>query len=251
VAAEDERGVGWLGLEGKRVLLAGAGSIGAELAGAFDKAGAELVVGDASAERLAEVPGTTVEVDLSNADACRDLVSRACDVLGGIDVFVHCVGVNDRRPIEDYADDDWEKILTVNLSSAFWLAQAAVKEMRGQEGGGRVIFFSSVAGLLGHKNHGPYAATKGGINQLMKVMANELAAEGITVNAIAPGYVETNLTSAHLAKPGVRDHLLSLIPAGRFGTTEELVGPVLFLASKQAGFITGHVLYVDGGRTTV
>ena len=241
--------MGWLGLEGKRVLLAGAGSIGAELASAFDKAGAQLVVGDANADRFANVPGTTVEVDLSNADACRELVSRAREALGGIDVFVHCVGVNDRRPIEEYGDDDWQKILTVNLSSAFWLAQAAVKVMRGHEG--RVIFFSSVAGLLGHKNHGPYAATKGGINQLMKVMAHELAAEGITVNAIAPGYVETNLTSTHLAKPGVRDHLLSLIPAGRFGTTEELVGPVLFLASKQAGFITGHVLYVDGGRTTV
>jgi gluconate 5-dehydrogenase len=240
----------WLGLGGKRVLIAGAGSIGAELAGGFVEAGARVALGDLSAARLDAVSGVerTFEVDLGTADGCRRLVAETTEALGGLDVFVHCVGVNDRRPLDQYTDDDWERILTINLSSAFWLAQAAAQQMNT---GGRIIFFSSVAGTLGHKEHGPYAATKGGINQLMKVMANELAAEGITVNAIAPGYVETNLTSAHLAKPGVRDKLLSLIPAGRFGTTQELVGPTLFLASQQAGFVTGHVLYVDGGRTTV
>ncbi|HEY7632741.1 MAG TPA: SDR family oxidoreductase [Thermoleophilaceae bacterium] len=240
----------WLGLDGARVLVAGAGSIGAELVRGFAAAGARVAVGDVDGERLAQLDATTFEVDVRSPEACRDFVKGASDALGGLDVFVHCVGINDRRPIEDYGDEDWESMLAVNLSSAFWLAQAAVAEMRGQASG-RVIFFSSVAGQLGHRHHGPYAATKGGINQLMKVMANELAHEGITVNAIAPGYVETELTREHLAKPGVRDKLLSLIPAGRFGTTAELVGPVLFLASRQAGFVTGHVLYVDGGRTTV
>jgi NAD(P)-dependent dehydrogenase (short-subunit alcohol dehydrogenase family) len=240
----------WLGLEGTRVLVAGAGSIGAELTRGFAAAGARVAVADIDPARLAELDAIRLEADVTSPDACRDLVSRAREALGGLDVFVHCVGINDRRPIESYGDVDWERILSVNLSSVFWLSQAAVAAMR-EQGSGRVILFSSVAGLLGHKHHGPYAATKGGINQLTRVMANELAAEGITVNAIAPGYVETDLTREHLAKPGVRDKLLSLIPAGRFGTTEELVGPVLFLASKQAGFVTGHVLYVDGGRTTV
>jgi NAD(P)-dependent dehydrogenase (short-subunit alcohol dehydrogenase family) len=240
----------WLGLDGARVLVAGAGSIGTELVRGFTGAGARVAVGDLDAGRLGGLDATPFDVDVRSAEACRGFVSRAREALGGLDVFVHCVGINDRRPIEDYGDEDWDGIVGVNLSSAFWLGQAAVAAMRGQ-GSGRVIFFSSVAGQLGHKHHGPYAATKGGINQLMKVMANELAAEGITVNAVAPGYVETHLTEAHLAKPGVRDKLLSMIPAGRFGTTAELVGPVLFLASKQAGFVTGHVLYVDGGRTTV
>ncbi|HEY2601606.1 MAG TPA: SDR family oxidoreductase [Thermoleophilaceae bacterium] len=241
----------WLGLDGARVLVAGAGSIGAELVRGFGAAGARVVVADVDPERLTPLDAPGLEADVTSPAACRDLIARAREQLGGLDIFVHCVGINDRRPIEDYADDDWERIITINLSSAFWLSQAAVAALREQGSAGRVIFFSSVAGLLGHQQHGPYAASKGGINQLMKVMAHELAAEGITVNAIAPGYVETHLTSAHLAKPGVRDKLLSLIPAGRFGTTEELVGPVLFLASKQAGFVTGHVLYVDGGRTTV
>lgn len=242
----------WLGLRGKRVLVAGAGDIGAALARGFHAAGAVVAVGDISQERLAEladVSDLTYRVDVRSAEDCRNLVAATVERLGGLDVFLHCVGINDRRPIEAYSDEDWERILTINLSSAFWLGQAAAAELR--ERGGRIIFFSSVAGLMGHKDHGPYAATKGGINQLMKVMAHELAAEGVTVNAIAPGYVETNLTAAHLEKPGVREKLLNLIPAGRLGTPGELVGPVLFLASEQAGFITGHVLYVDGGRTTV
>ncbi len=114
------------------------------------------------------------------------------------------------------------------------------------------MFFSSVAGLMGHRNHGPYAATKGAINQLTKVMAHEYAADGVTVNAVAPGYMETNLTTAYLdAHPAERDRLVSLIPAGRFGRLEEVVGPVLFLASRQSSFITGHILYIDGGRTVV
>jgi gluconate 5-dehydrogenase len=242
----------WLGLAEKRVLVAGAGGLGAQLTRGFAEVGARLVVGDLSPQHLETVDdfATTVEVDVTSPASCRALVTRAREVLGGIDVFVHCVGVNDRRPIEDYGDADWDRLLTVNLSSAFWLSQAAVREMRPQRSG-RLILFSSVAGLLGHAQHGPYAATKGGINQLMRVMAHELASDGITVNAVAPGYMETTLTSAHLQNPGVREALLALIPAGRFGTMDELVGPVLFLASKQAAFITGHVLYVDGGRTTV
>ncbi len=242
----------WLGLNDAAVVVAGAGDIGATIARGFADAGARVAVGDVNPEALGALAGevrSTHEFDAGSGEACRGLVAAAVEELGGLDVFVHCIGVNDRRPIEDYDDADWERMLTINLSSAFWLAQAAVGPLR--ERGGRIVFLSSVAGLMGHKHHGPYAATKGGINQLTKVMAHELAAEGVTVNAIAPGYVETNLTSAHLERPGVRDKLLSLIPAGRFGTPAELVGPALFLASKQAGFVNGHVLYVDGGRTTV
>jgi len=123
--------------------------------------------------------------------------------------------------------------------------------MRAQ-GHGRVVFFSSVAGLMGHQKHGPYAATKGAINQLTKVMAHEYAADGVTVNAVAPGYMETNLTTAYLdAHPEERARLLTLIPAGRFGQLHEVVGPVLFLASRQASFVNGQVIYIDGGRTVV
>jgi gluconate 5-dehydrogenase len=105
---------------------------------------------------------------------------------------------------------------------------------------------------MGHRNHGPYAATKGGINQLTKVMAHEYAADGVTVNAVAPGYMETALTRAYLdANPSTRDALLGLIPANRFGRLDEVVDPVLFLASDRASFINGQVIYIDGARTVV
>jgi gluconate 5-dehydrogenase len=248
----------WLGLTGARVLVAGAGSLGGALAEGFVQAGARVAVIDLSAERLADLGARAaltgdrlVAADLSSAPAARDAVERGQSALGGLDVFVHGVGINDRRPIADYAETDWETIISVNLSSAFFTAQAALEGMRAQ-GHGRVVFFSSVAGLMGHRNHGPYAASKGAINQLTKVMAHEYAADGVTVNAVAPGYMETHLTQAYLdAHPAERERLHSLIPAGRFGRLEEVVDPVLFLASQRASFITGHILYIDGGRTVV
>jgi NAD(P)-dependent dehydrogenase (short-subunit alcohol dehydrogenase family) len=248
----------WLGLAGARVIVAGAGSLGGALAEGFAQAGAHVAVIDLNAERLAELGARAglgddrlIAADLSSAPAARDALERARSALDGLDVFVHGVGINDRRPIADYAESDWETIISVNLSSAFFTAQVALETMRGQ-GHGRVVFFSSVAGLMGHRNHGPYAASKGAINQLTKVMAHEYAADGVTVNAVAPGYMETNLTTAYLdAHPGERERLVSLIPAARFGRLEEVVGPVLFLASRQASFITGQILYIDGGRTVV
>jgi gluconate 5-dehydrogenase len=248
----------WLGLQGARVLVAGAGTLGAALVQGFADVGAETAVLDVSRERLDEVGRQTgiaserlIVADLSAATAARAAMAQGQEALGGLDVFVHGVGTNDRRPIPDYDASDWDRIVAVNLSSAFFTAQIALEAMRAQRHG-RVVFFSSVAGLMGHRNHGPYAATKGAINQLTKVMAHEYAADGVTVNAVAPGYMETNLTTAYLdAHPAERERLLTLIPAARFGQIDEVVGPVLFLASQQASFVTGHILYIDGGRTVV
>jgi len=187
---------------------------------------------------------------MSDPERARSAVDEANQRLGRLDVFVHAVGINDRKPILDYTDDEWRRFLDVNLNSAFWLGQAAGKIMCEQRAG-RQIYFSSVAGSLAHKHHGPYAATKGGINQMLRVMANEWAPLGVTVNALAPGYIETPLTAEHLQKPGVRAALEALVPAGRLGSVDDVVGPALFLASRHAAFVTGHVLYVDGGRTLI
>ena len=248
----------WLGLQGARVLVAGAGTLGGALVQGFIGAGAQVAVIDVSEEHLEELrsatgldPDRLIVADLSHAAGATTAMAAAQAALGGLDVFVHGVGINDRRPIPAYDASDWDRIIAVNLSSAFFTAQIALEAMRAQQRG-RVVFFSSVAGLMGHRNHGPYAATKGAINQLTKVMAHEYAADGVTVNAVAPGYMETNLTTAYLdAHPAERERLLTLIPAGRFGQLDEVVGPVLFLASRQASFVTGHILYIDGGRTVV
>jgi NAD(P)-dependent dehydrogenase (short-subunit alcohol dehydrogenase family) len=235
----------WLGLTGQRVVVAGgAGTFGAALVQGFRDAGSDVAVIDVQ-------PGEHVQADLSDPQEARAAMAEAAERLGGLDVFVHSVGINRRKPIEEYDDGDWDDIVSINLSSAFYTAQAALPRMRAQRHG-RIVFFSSVAGRSGHKHHGPYAATKGGLNQLMRVMAHEHAADGVTVNAVAPGYMDTELTRQYLADhPGRRDELIELIPAGRFAHIDEVVGPVLFLCSRQASFITGTVLYIDGGRSVL
>jgi gluconate 5-dehydrogenase len=249
----------WLGLTARPAVVAGAGGIGATLATALADAGANVVVLDIDETRLASVSREAsdksgsisgVVADLTSAGECRTAIDEAADLLGGLDIFVHAVGMNNRRPVLDITDEVWDQIVSINLNSGFWLGQAAGARMV-PNGYGRIIYLSSVSGLLAHKDHSPYAASKGGINQLMRVMAREWAPNGVTVNAIAPGYIETNLTQDYLAKPGMRASMEALVPAGRLGVPADLTGPVLFLASDQSAFVTGHVMYIDGGRTLV
>ena len=249
----------WLGLENAAVLIAGTGGIGGAVAAGFAALGARIAIVDRSEERVGTLAdalelerngGAALVADLCSPDTCRNVVARANERLGRLDVFVHAIGTNNRKPVDQLTDDEWRMMVEVNLTTAFSLGQAVGKIMCAQRSG-RMVFLSSVSGLLAHANHAPYAATKGAINQMMRVMAVEWAPYGVTVNAIAPGYIETPLTAEYLARPGVRAGLESLVPAGRLGTLDEVVGPALFLASRHSSFVTGHVLYVDGGRTLV
>ncbi|HWC84651.1 MAG TPA: SDR family oxidoreductase [Pseudonocardiaceae bacterium] len=249
----------WLGLAGQHAVVAGAGGIGAAVAESLAQEGVDVLVLDrdeAALDAIAQ-PGqsgrgaiTGLPAELSTGDACRAAFRHAVDTLSEVHIFVHAVGVNDRRPALDIEDDAWRRLLAINLDSAFWLGQAAGRHMTAR-GYGRIVYLSSVSGLLAHPHHAPYAATKGGVNQLMRVFAREWAPNGVTVNAIAPGYTETGLTRAYLDDHGMRAPLEALVPAGRLGTPADLTGPITFLASRQSAFVTGQVLYVDGGRTLV
>jgi gluconate 5-dehydrogenase len=247
-----------LGLAGTRIIIAGAGGLGREIASAFAEHHARVAVIDAQPGRSQEVVAglravpsgshLALTADLTGPGPCGAVVAAAVAGLGGADVAVHAIGLNNRRPVLEV--DDWEKILSVNAGSAFYFGQAAGGYLTRQRRGS-LIYLSSVAGQLGHPHHAPYAASKGAVNQMMRVMAAEWASSGVTVNAVAPGYVETPLTSDYLSRDGNRARLEVLVPAGRLGTPAEVSGPVLFLASPLARFVTGHVLYADGGRTLI
>lgn len=249
----------WLGLDGRRALVMGAGGLGGASAVALAALGAEVLVVDRDADNLESVArrakeaggrAGTLVADLSTPEACRAAVGEAVGRLSTLELFLHAIGLNTRLPVLELDDEAWRRMLTLNLSTAYWAGQAVGRVMCGN-GYGRMAFMSSVSGTLAHAEHAPYAASKGGINQLMRVMAREWAERGVTVNAIAPGYIETDLTKEHLAKQGVREGLVSLVPVGRLGIPEEIADAAAFLLSDRARFITGQVVYVDGGRVLV
>jgi gluconate 5-dehydrogenase len=249
----------WLALGGRSALVVGAGGLGGASAVSLAAQGARVALIDVDESKLEAVARTakeaggtiaTIARDLRSADACRAVVDEAAALLGVPQVFLHAVGRNVRRPVLELADADWAELVELNLSTAYWLGQHVGRLMVGA-GYGRMVFMSSVSGLLAHADHAPYAATKGGLNQLVRVMAREWAVHGVTVNAVAPGYIETDLTKDHLGKDGNREALENLVPAQRLGVPEEVADAVTFLASDRAGFITGQILYVDGGRVLV
>jgi gluconate 5-dehydrogenase len=249
----------WLTLAGRPTLVFGAGGLGGAGALSLAAQGARVVLVDLNQENLdvvvraAKESGGDVKplvADVRTADACRAVVAEAVGLVGTPQIFLHAVGRNVRRAILDLEDADWEQTLSLNLSSAYWLGQA-VGRLMVAAGYGRMVFVSSVSGLLAHPHHAPYAAAKGGMNQMLRVMAREWARYGVTVNAVAPGYIETDLTRGYLDKDNNRESLESLVPAERLGRPEEVADAATFLASDRARFITGQILYVDGGRVLV
>jgi gluconate 5-dehydrogenase len=243
-------------LEGKAALITGAtGGIGSALAVAFGQAGA--IVGVHGREQ-SKVEQTCAEVeaaggravpllaDLSDVQACRDLIARANAATGRLDILINNAGTNRRKPIKDVTPQDFEYITAVNLRSIYFLSQAAQPIMR-EQGGGKIVHIGSVNVFYGLDTISVYGMTKGAVAQLTKVMAVEWAGDNIQVNCVTPGFVVTPLSQAVWADEYKANWLLNRIPLRRACAPDELIGAVLLLSSQASSYITGQNIVVDGG----
>jgi 3-oxoacyl-[acyl-carrier protein] reductase len=242
-------------LAGKAAIVTGGASgIGREIAPRLAAAGASVLVADrdgagaeAVAGEIAASGGRALgwEVDVRDPAGCEALIAAAREAFGRLDALVTSAGIARSRPFLETSLELWQETLDVNLTGAFLCCQAAAPAMIAT-GSGRIITIASVSGQRGGTNRAAYGASKGGVITLTRVMAVELAQHNITVNAIAPGPIETPMASVmHTAAD--RAAWLGTVPAQRYGTPAEVAAAVVFLASDEASYITGHVLNVDGG----
>ncbi len=187
-----------------------------------------------------------IRADLGRA-VPADLVAEAVAAFGRLDILVNNAGIIRRADALEFSERDWDDVLSVNLKAVFFLAQAAARQFIAQKTPGRIINIASMLSFQGGIRVPSYTAAKSGVMGLTRLMANEWAKHGITVNAIAPGYMDTNNTAALRADPARSAEILGRIPAGRWGLPADLGGPVVFLASEASAYVTGHTLAVDGG----
>lgn len=244
-------------LSGKVSIVTGGGrGIGAGIARALAGAGSDLMLVARSesqlrqtAQSLSQESGRRVEtlaLDVSRLESVQVIVGETIARFGRIDVLANNAGSNVRKPFLDVTEEDYEAVIRIQLKSAYFLAQAAAREMV-KTGGGKIVNLASLTSKIGVPNISVYGAAKGGIFALTKSMALELAPFGINVNAVAPGYVRTYMTEAAFQDQERYDWMLSRIPMKRFGTPEDIGNAALFLACPASDYITGEVIYVDGG----
>jgi NAD(P)-dependent dehydrogenase (short-subunit alcohol dehydrogenase family) len=235
-------------LDGRRAVVVGAGSgIGREAALALAAQGAEVVCADRDVDAAAATgAGTPYALDVLDRDAVR----RAASELGTVDVLVFTAATNVRKRLLDYADAEFDRVVNLNLRASFDLVRAFGGPMA-ERGRGSIIGFSSIRAVTVEPGQGVYAATKAGLVQLLRTAAAELGPRGVRVNAIAPGVVETPLTTQIRTDPAWEAAYASKSALGRWAQPSELAGAVVYLASDAASFVTGSVLTVDGGWTAV
>ena len=242
-------------LDGLVALVTGAGTgIGAALARALAEAGADVAchgnkhvpTDTAAAIRKLGRRAAVLSGDVRDAATADALVEATVRELGAIDILVNNAGTIRRSPAVDFSDDDWAAVVDVNLSAVFRLCRAAGKRMLAG-GRGKIVNIASLLSFQGGITVPAYAASKGGVAQLTKALANEWAGKGVNVNAIAPGYIHTDNTAALAADPVRNAQITVRIPAGRWGEPADLGGAAVFLAARASDYVNGHVLVVDGG----
>jgi 2-dehydro-3-deoxy-D-gluconate 5-dehydrogenase len=242
-------------LDGKVALVTGSASgIGAAIALELARAGADVMChgkddpGTAVAEQIRGLGrrAFALSADLADRATHAALVESTVKQLGRLDILVNNAGLIRRAPAVEYSDEDWDLLLEVNLSAVFRLSRLAGKHML-EQGSGRIVNIASLLAFQGGILVPAYAASKGGVAQLTKALANEWAPRGVTVNAIAPGYIATDNTAALRADAERSRQILERIPAGRWGEPSDIAGATVFLCGPASRYVNGHVLVVDGG----
>jgi NAD(P)-dependent dehydrogenase (short-subunit alcohol dehydrogenase family) len=238
----------------RSIVIAGAASgIGRAMAQALAQRGARLTLADVAAAPLDEFaralePRVAAQVaDLTREADIDTLLERTRQRFGGIDGVVNCAGVLHIAPALALAAGDFAATLDVNVKGAFLLSRAAARAMQGK--GGRIVHLASVSSVVANLGYAAYATSKAALSQLVRVLAREWAAIGVTVNALGPAMTETAMTSGYLSDAEFRRNALASIPMGRLGRSEDLTGSLILLLSPAGAFITGQTIYVDGGRT--
>ena len=242
-------------LTGKTALITGAsGGIGAAIAKALHAAGATIAISGTRVEKLEELKaeiGENVHVlpcNLSSAEDVEKLIPAAEAAMGGLDILVNNAGITKDGLAMRMKDEDWQAVIDVNLTSNFRLCRAAMRGMM-KKRAGRIVNITSIVGVTGNPGQANYVASKAGVIGLSKSLAQELATRGVTVNCIAPGFIATPMTDVLNDKQ--KEGILAKIPAGRMGGPEDIAAAVLYLASDEAGYVTGQTLHVNGGMAII
>lgn len=244
-----------LDLTDKKALVTGAtGGLGGAIARVLHAQGASVALSGTRAEALEALAAELGEravvapCNLADKDSVEALVPAAEEKLGGLDILVNNAGVTKDNLFLRLKDEDWDSVIAINLTAAFRLSRAAVKSMMRRRYG-RIISIGSVVGTTGNPGQGNYAASKAGLIGMSKALAAEVASRNITVNVVAPGFIESPMTQALNDKQ--REGILSDVPMGRLGTGTDVAAAVAYLASAEAGYVTGQTLHVNGGMTMI
>ena len=245
-------------LKGKNAMVTGSTrGLGEVCAKALAGAGADIAVCGRNADDMKRVTDDIRElgrradgffIDVTTKQSVTEAVARILESFGQIGILVNNAGVNHRVPVLEFPEEEWDRVISTNLKGYFLVAQAVAPQML-QNGYGKVINMSSILGTVGLPNQLAYASSKGGVDQMTKVMALEWAKQGVRVNAIGPTYFETELVTQIRNDPERFNFINERTPMGRWGYLPELEGAVIFLASPASDFVTGQTIYVDGGWT--